>query len=187
MSGARKTNDDGADLGSSSDLLRKMASMKILFVGQAPSKDTEGKPPFTGKCGAFLASLMCVTQDQMLEAHDFTNVLSYYPGKGLGGDKFPIPEAIAAARKILTTLHGRTVVLLGANVARVFGAKSFRYFEFYQIRNPEHPSEIIVPLMGIVPHPSGVNRFWNKPQNRLDAAKFMGALMEKHVASTKNS
>jgi uracil-DNA glycosylase len=153
--------------------------MKLLIVGQAPSRETEGKPPFTGKCGAFLAELMGTTQDEMLEANEFINVLSHWPGKGINGDKFPVTEATISAQKLLPTMRGRRVILLGANVARAFGAKNFRYFERYEIRNPAKISDTIVPFMVVVPHPSGRNRYWNKPEHRENAKKFFRYLTVK--------
>jgi uracil-DNA glycosylase len=149
---------------------------KYLFIGQAPSRETEGKPPFTGKCGSFLAGLMGLTQEEMLATHDFLNVLDHYPGKGVGGDKFPMVEATVKARKMLPTLRGRSIILLGANVARAFGAKQFSYLTQYEIRNPENLADIIVPWMVVIPHPSGINRHWNKPANRDVVRKFFSSL-----------
>lgn len=153
--------------------------MKLTMIGQAPSRETNGKPPFTGKCGVFLASLMGISQEEMLAQHEMLNVLDYWPGKGLGGDKFPMPLAKIAARKMLESLRNKPVILLGSNVARAFGAKRFRYLEHYEIRDPQHSSEIIVPFMVVVPHPSGVNRWWNRPESRDVARKFFGELLAK--------
>lgn len=150
--------------------------MRLTFIGQAPSRETDGKPPFTGRCGAFLATLLGTTQEKMLTDHDFFNVLNYWPGKGIGGDKFPVSEAIKAANQMTPKLVGRTVVLLGSNVARAFGVKNFQYFEWYQIRDPEHTSRVLVHSITIVPHPSGVNRYYNKLENREQASKFLRSL-----------
>ena len=149
--------------------------MRILFVGQAPSRETDGLPPFVGKCGTFLAELLGTTQEQMLFDHDFVNVLDRWPGRGPGGDKFPMLEAKVAAKKKIPQLRGRTVVLLGANVARAFGGPKFQYLGWYQLRNPDNLSDIICQAT-IVPHPSGVNRHWNNHDNRLIAAKFLRTL-----------
>ncbi len=154
--------------------------MRIQFVGQAPSQETEGKPPFTGKCGKFLAEvLLGTTQEQMLKDHDFINVLDYWPGKGLGGDKFPMDKAQAEAQKKLDILRNkRVVILLGNNVARAFGAKSFSYLSWYEIRNPQNSNDVIVPRMAVIPHPSGINRYWNRPENRTVVAKFLKYIVD---------
>jgi uracil-DNA glycosylase len=150
---------------------------KFLFVGQAPSRETDGKPPFTGKCGVFLAELLGTTQIEMLEKYEFRNVLDRWPGKGIKGDKFPVQEASIAAKKMLEEIKGRAVCLLGANVARAFGIKHFRYLEKYEIRNPENASEVWLPLVVIVPHPSRINRYWNAPENTLIVEKFFQGLL----------
>jgi uracil-DNA glycosylase len=151
--------------------------VRLTLIGQAPSRETDGKPPFTGRCGAFLAGLMGTTQERMLEDHEFLNVLDRFPGKGINGDLFPRDKAEIAARGILPSLRGKVVILLGSNVARAFGAKSFTYYEKYEIRDPANRSEIIVPLMVVVPHPSGVVRHWNIPQNREIARKFFAEIL----------
>lgn len=150
--------------------------MKILFCGQAPSRESDGHPPFTGKCGAFLAQLMGLSQEQMLLQHDFMNVLDRWPGKGLGGDKFPMGLAKEAARTKVEQMRGRCVVLLGHNVARAFGAEKFSYFEWYSYRNPKDVSDIVIPKLTVVPHPSQVSRHWNNVDNRNIASKFLTML-----------
>ena len=146
--------------------------MRITFVGQAPSRETDGKPPFTGKCGRFLAELLGITQEQMLKDFTFLNVLDRWPGASIKGDKFPIPEAKIAAKRKLEQLRGRVVVLLGHNVARAFGCERFRYMEFYELRNPENFADIIIPLLTVVPHPSGCNHYYNDQTKRLLVQKF---------------
>lgn len=147
-------------------------------MGQAPSKETDGLPPFTGKCGKFLAEMLGLTQEEMLQRHDFINVLDAWPGKGVGGDKFPMAQAQTAAREKLNLLRDKPVViLLGNNVARAFGAKSFTYLSWYEIRNPDKMSDVVVPRMAVVPHPSGVNRYWNNPNNRATVRKFFDYLI----------
>lgn len=151
--------------------------IRIQFVGQAPSKETDGKPPFTGRCGAFLAQLMGTTQEKMLVDHDFLNVLNSWPGKGVGGDRFPFIEAKVAAQKMFPQLRNRIVILLGANVAKAFGMRQFRYLERYEMRNPQNLSDVVVPLMIVIPHPSGVNRYWNFPDNRMIVSKFFNEIL----------
>jgi uracil-DNA glycosylase len=153
--------------------------MRITFVGQAPSRETDGKPPFTGKCGRFLAELLGITQEQMLKDFTFLNVLDRYPGKHpVKGDLFPMAEAKISARKKLEQLRSSAVVLLGNNVARAFGAEKFRYLELYEMRNPENFSDIIVPLMSVIPHPSQINRHRNRKENVDAVRKFLRHLRE---------
>ena len=120
-----------------------------------------------------MAKLLGTTQDRMLAGHDFANVLGRWPGRGIGGDKFPMLEATVRAKAMWPLLEGRVVVLLGHNVARAFGQRKFAYFENYVVMRPENPSSVLVPLMAVVPHPSGINRYWNTQENRDLAQKFL--------------
>ena len=154
--------------------------MRIQFVGQAPSQETDGLPPFVGRCGKFLAEeLMGISQEEMLRDHDFLNVLDRWPGRGVGGDRFPIIEAKAAAKSKLDQVKGRTVVLLGQNVARAFGIEKFQYMVWYQYHGERNREEVLIPLLCVMPHPSGRNRFWNRPENRDKAKKFLRLLAAK--------
>ena len=146
--------------------------MRLLFVGQAPSRESDGHPPFTGRCGKFLAELLGTTQEQMLLDHDFINVLDRFPGKGPGGDKFPMIEAKAQASRKLDQLRGRRVVMLGHNVSRAFGGERFTYLSTYDVRNPENFADRVC-LATVVPHPSGRNRFFNREENRMIVAKLL--------------
>jgi hypothetical protein len=113
----------------------------------------------------------------MLAAHDFKNVLDRWPGKGIGGDLFPMKEARVAAKLLLEDCRGRAVVLLGNNVARAFEMKAFRYLELYQVKDPVDPAKVMVPLMTVVPHPSQISRHWNRPENRMNVSKFLRMLV----------
>jgi hypothetical protein len=115
----------------------------------------------------------------MLLDHDFINVLDYWPGKGIGGDKFPLPAAKISARKKLMGLKGKLCILLGNNVARAFDCKQFRYLEWYEIRNPDNFADVVIPLMTVVPHPSGVNRYYNDTAKRLIVSKFLRSIVSK--------
>lgn len=147
---------------------------RIYFIGQAPSRETDGQPPFVGKCGKFLAEqLMGLTQEEMLAQHDFVNVLDRWPGKGINGDLFPLAKARVAARGLAEDMRNRVVIMLGHNVARAFGCDKFQYFRWYEVRHPDNTNVIIAKRCAIIPHPSGVNRLWNLQNNRIIARKFL--------------
>jgi len=118
-------------------------------------------------------------QEKMLVDHDFINLLDKWPGKGLKGDKFPMREAEVAARVKLEKLKNRVVVLLGANVARAFGFRAFKYGEWYEIRDPLNYARVVVPRVTVIPHPSGVVRYWNIEENRLIVSKFLRNVVHK--------
>jgi uracil-DNA glycosylase len=184
---------------------------KILFVGQAPSRDTEGGPPFSGRSGRRLASLCGLAHSDLPKMFDLANLLDRWPGKAGKGDAFPLEEARAGAARL--DLSGRPlVVLVGRNVARAFGAGGAAYFEPISLQhvsavgadvkyNPrrvawqsaDRPSPTVlqggqsggaaglvqverVPAV-VVPHPSGVNRWWNCPENEARAKEFLTSLL----------
>lgn len=156
--------------------MKTMIHKKLLFVGQAPSRTSDPSRPFSGQCGKFLAELLGTSQEDMLAKHDFINVLDTWPGKGLGGDKFPMAEAKQAAMGKLDLLRGKTVVLLGANVARAFNVSEFRYLGIYEIRSRENVLDIVASPVTVIPHPSGVNRYYNSVENKLTVSKFLREL-----------
>ncbi len=102
-----------------------------------------------------------------------------FQGKSIGGDRFPFPQAKFEAKKLLPMMIDRPVVLLGMNVARAFGATQFKYLETYELRHPEYPSKVMTNQLWVMPHPSGINRYWNKGENRDIARKFLAGLMKR--------
>jgi hypothetical protein len=119
-----------------------------------------------------LAELLGLTQSEMLAQYDFVNVLDRWPGKSFIGDNFPMAEARLAAKKLIPTLQGRTVVLLGNNVARAFGVSKFAYLQRYRYQE----GEVTAPTVVVIPHVSGIVRYWNRPENREVARKFLREL-----------
>ncbi len=93
---------------------------------------------------------------------------SYYDGD----DGFPMVRAKKRAVRLKTYLFGCRVILLGKTVARAFGYDKplFEYFEAYP--------NAVSPDWVIVPHPSGLNRWWNKQENRDRAELFFFHLAE---------
>ena len=156
--------------------------MRILFVGQAPSKATDGKPAFTGICGRRLASLMGLTQERMLLDHDFVNVLDRYPGTGGSshprGDAWPLSEARKAASLLWPTFAGRKVVLVGKNVRDAF-KRTDEFFVWSDAIHSLASRHVLTDKAWIVvvPHPSGVSHWWNDSTNLLAAKFFFRSLI----------
>lgn len=166
-----------------------LAGRKTLVIGQAPAKQTVGKPAFSGKSGPKFAELLGVPFEELHQHFDLTNLLDFFPGPSPGekdrGDRFPIFEAKKRALDMLPELDGRTVVFVGKNVARAFGYSRdpyFRWVEQYVPYRPEVaqgrrgaaaiPSSLFF-TYAIVPHPSGISHFWNDPENVETARRFM--------------
>lgn len=138
-----------------------------LLIGQAPSSRGGGRSPFdcgrTGS-GTFLNAVAGIN---VISAVDAVNLLRRFPGKEGKGDAFPAAAARKSAARMLPGLAGRPIVLLaGKRVAAAFGVRRLEYFR--EFRLGASPAAII-------PHPSGVNRWWNDAGNRRRASLFLRA------------
>lgn len=120
---------------------------------------------------------MGLTQEEMLAQHDFVNVLDRWPGKGINGDKFPISEAKPRAAALVPMMANRFVILLGSNVVRAFGIPKFKYYDWHTVQDSKNSNIIITRKCSILPHPSGVNRIWNNPDEVLKAKKFFQLIL----------
>jgi hypothetical protein len=125
--------------------------VRPLLVGQAPGPRTGGRAAFDGDSGRRLSR---VVGADVLALVDAVNLLDSYPGSAGKGDRFPIREAPRAAAGL--DLSGRPLALLaGLGVARAFGLR-VSLLEWTQVRG--------TPAL-VVPHPSGVSRWWNSRAN----------------------
>jgi uracil-DNA glycosylase len=145
----------------------KNVNGKPLLVGQAPGPSGDNSRPLSGRIGKRLAQLMGVSFDAYLSTFDRINLLASFPGKSDGkGDKFPLHEAREIAS--LLDLGGRPFVLLmGRGVARAFGMIGTPWLEWFELRGAN---------VAVVPHPSGVNRWWNDAKNEAEARSFLASL-----------
>lgn len=91
-----------------------------------------------------------------VERTTHVNLLQAYPGAGRKGSHFPTARGREAAEKLMSgdEMDGFGMVLLaGHRVSRSFGIRELVYFETMMVSGGV---EFVV-----VPHPSGVNRWWN--------------------------
>lgn len=93
------------------------------------------------------------------------NLLDEWPGHVGKGARFPIAEARGAAKVLRgrTFKAGRTVILLGKRVARAFDVKA-DYLEPVQVGRAS---------VTVIPHPSGINRWYNDVGREAAVATFM--------------
>jgi hypothetical protein len=126
--------------------------------------------PLAGRELAALAGVAHPIQWQAL--FECVNVLDRWPGKAGGkGDAFPMGDALEAVDHRLAPLcWNRRVVLLGRRVERAFRFNECPWFEWHRGRNDG--------LFVTVPHPSHVNHWWNKAENRREAARFWGTVAD---------
>src|SRR6266699_602985 len=130
-----------------------------MIIGQAPSSfQVEAALPLHGRCGEVLSYLAgLVSVEKLAEVFELRNVLDEYPGKaGKKGDKFPIALARERASMIAQELAGsnRRVVLLGRGVCRAFDRGDLEPFAWQR-------ESFWGFWVAMIPHPSGVNLFWN--------------------------
>lgn len=153
---------------------RKLGRDRTIIVGQAPARETVGKPAFSGKSGPRFADLLGVAHPDLWDVFEVFNLLNHFPGdpkdRTKRGDAFPLIAAKMEAVKIRESLQGRIVVLVGKNVQRAFGLTG----GFFEWRTAFATCEFSSAFdYCTVPHPSGVSFFWNDPQNVKSAREFM--------------
>lgn len=109
---------------------------------------------------------MGLSDREELRGHlECLNVLRSYPGpEGDKGDAFPRQRAQRAARRLWGSLRGRRVLLAGKRVGVAFGIR-----EDYLVWTTHEAGFDVA----VIPHPSGVNRWWNEPANRRRFTKFV--------------
>ena len=140
--------------------------MKILLIGQAPGRRGDSTEPLQGRIGEKLTALFGLNEQQYLEQFDRMNVLDFWPGRSGKGDKFPIHDAKRMASNKSANLSGRRILFIGIATASAFG------FEYAPLKWRKFNGG----RAAILPHPSGVNRWWNDPGNRKRASRFMMAI-----------
>jgi uracil-DNA glycosylase len=138
--------------------------MKPLIIGQAPGIGYAERPePVAGRCGGRLAALCGLSLDEFLSRFDRENLVPYFPGRLITGDRFVgRVEARDLAERFRSAVVDRRVVVLGFSTATAFRLT--------------HPAFTFARHWGgefaFCPHPSGVNRWWNDPENLRLAAQF---------------
>lgn len=126
--------------------------MGRTIVGQAPGRTRGEREALEGPCGDRFARLAGLGGVGELRARArLVNLLGEWPGRAGKGDAFLAGE----------------VLLLGRGVARAFRVDS-PFLEWRRVGGA---------VVAVVPHPSGVSRWWNCPENRARASAFLrGAL-----------
>ena len=148
--------------------------MPIIFVGQSPSKRAAPTDePFSGKSGAAVADLMGITPAEFRAAFTRVNLIPSYLGKNGRGDKFDA----ALARPVAATLAAdpdARLVLLGKNVARCFAVDKRRTMAAIAPLTWERLASGATAI--VLPHPSGLNRWYNVAANKTRAREFLRSL-----------
>ncbi len=142
--------------------------LAFLLIGQAPNEHGDPRRPLEGKLGEKLCRLFGCSWAEYCRSTQRFNVLPGWPGKQGNGDRFPRALAIQNARRMVWSFADCAVLFVGVATASVFKIKqpALRWKRrqlqdggFYQA--------------AVLPHPSGVNRWWNEPSHRRAATRFM--------------
>ncbi len=174
-----------------------MASVKTILLGIAPSRTSDPVRPFSGRSGARLARLLDLPERGLSldRVFELRNVLDYWPGRVSGGrgDRFPMAEARAVLRPFslkpggvrpltfapplrghteqigrqsagsrVSRFRGRRVVLVGCRLGALVG-----------LREPLVWERRAGASFALLPHPSGLDRWWNNAENVARAREFL--------------
>ena len=130
-----------------------------LFVGQAPSRRTDGGEPFSGATGLKLEQLL----GRPLRGYPQVNLFDRWPGTTGNGDVFPLAAARDRAAAILAVFAAERIVAVGLGVGRAFGLSG----------GPLDVVEQDGRRFLLLPHPSGRNRWYNVSASRLAAGEAL--------------
>jgi len=150
--------------------------MRVVILGEAPSRKSDPSRPFSGDSGRRLAKIAGVDHGELLAMFEPANLLSEWPGRSGGrkGDSLPKSAVRRAWRRSRMELLGRRVVLASRRMAESLGVRVDRIgFMVWVSGALDGPAEIAV-----IPHPSGIVRFWNNPVNVEAARRFLAEAAE---------
>lgn len=133
----------------------------VVIIGERySSPPTEPTEPLAASSysGERLRSLADLSSEEYERRADRANLLP-----GSGQDEWDMMAARQRAAEFISLLQHRFVILLGRKVASAFGIFS-QWFEETRSYSAEYY---------VMPHPSGMNRWWNTPRNMEQAREFM--------------
>lgn len=149
---------------------------KTTLLGEAPGRGFDDQPAFSSKSGRFLSDLI---QLDVQETFRCLNLLQRWPGRSSGkGAAFPHREARASAEELCQRLAeeaARTrIILAGMRVAKALGIRrDVIYFRWQPLADVSATLSHPQLWVAVMPHPSGVNRWWNDAENKKLAAEFL--------------
>lgn len=145
------------------------------MLGEAPSRATDRhRHPLSGETGRRLASWAGLLPAEFHRRVECRNLLDRWPGPRGHGADLPRGEARAAWMRLRPALAGRAVVLLGARLAELAGVAESPPFTWREEFHVEEPH--IAFWVCWMPHPSGLNRFWNARAHVEAARAFLHGL-----------
>lgn len=134
--------------------------MKPLLIGEAPAPGSHANDPaFSGRSGHRIAELI---GGSLFKHFDTINLLEDHQPREQKGSSFDLPRAREVAKGVLVGVEdGRTLVLAGRRVAAAFDVVFLKYLQKTVLKLPGKKRVTVF----LLPHPSGVNRWWNDHDN----------------------
>ena len=159
---------------------------KIVLIGMAPSKTGDPNEPLSGRSGKKLATLFGLSEAHYKRGFERINLLNEWPGPSPNGKGDAVPKARLelAAQWIVKDLADRKVVFLGQAVADAFAPLGRTLQRLSQGDWLDLRECYVLDGGGVefkaakVPHPSGVNHWWNV-ENEVRATAFLRGLLLK--------
>lgn len=160
---------------------------ELYIVGQAPSRTGDGRP-FTGDSGQRLLTLFGWPSYEYLAER--VNLLNLLPKQqpalpGGHGDRFNYQAASIEAARLRAHWHlfypETHVICCGVKVFRCFTGESPQH-AFKGLALTHRRYETVVKCW-YLPHPSGVNPFYNEPDLTTEAKRFLRARLRDAASS----
>jgi uracil-DNA glycosylase len=156
----------------------------FILIGQAPAaRKGWHDAPLSEGVGRRISALFGCEHNEYLRYTQRLNVFEYWPGHSKKGDKFPIVIARMNACRIRFSLGNCAVLFVGVGTAKAFGITEkimmWRNYATGRINGEQFQGAIL-------PHPSGVNRWWNSKVNRAKAQRFMHRAW-KHIVMQRST
>jgi len=146
---------------------------RLIFVGLAPGKKGLGPhgPLAGGVSGSRLAWLMGVSRENWLR-YRRVNLCERWGGKQGKGDAHDPAEAKLNARRLQHLEEATHYVLLGRAVVKAFGLRIAPLQSSYVVSHDR-----VVSFFHL-PHPSGINHYWNDPAATEKAIRKLNHFVE---------
>jgi len=173
--------EEAASIPIARDPERDAPTPRILLIGQAPSLRGQAEDrPFAGIAGEKLRGWFeqgGIARDDFYRKIHFSAITRCYPGRlpGARGDRVPAPAEQALCRpwldELFTIVQPRVVILIGLLAIRTYLGRVTSLTDV--IGTAAIRDDIrYLPL----PHPSGVSRWLNEPENQAAVVRALSLL-----------
>lgn len=134
--------------------------MRALLLSLAPDRNTSGRQPFSGTCGSRIAALAGISHEHLYHYFDAASLIGYWPAD--------VPSRlVSTVSREMIVAHER-VIFVGRAVASCFGLRRLRPLVWQETMHNGSTFDAAV-----LPHPSGLNRWYNDPAHAAAARAFL--------------